>query len=119
MVGKLKLLGDKFIPYYNTVLWYYQQKLLSFHVKAIHEGVKYGCIQCDYTASQWTTLTHHIEIVHMGLRYIYNQGDSTFTKQNSLTTHIILSHEGVKYDYNQCDYKATQKTYYSPFNGNT
>ena len=48
----------------------------------MHEGVGYGCDQCDYKA------------VHKG----------------HLKIHKESKHEGVRYGCDQCDYKATLKT---------
>ena len=56
----------------------------NFHVKAFHEGIKYLCDKCDYTALRNKSIKHHQEVVHEGIR---------------------------KYPFNKCEYQATTKSH--------
>ena len=38
---------------------------LAKHVKVQHEGFRYSCEQCDYTAKQLHTLKRHVRVVHL------------------------------------------------------
>ena len=49
-----------------------------------HEGVKYGCDQCDYQATQRSDLNRHIQTVHEGVRYACVQCDYQATRQGNL-----------------------------------
>ena len=44
-----------------------QQSSLTIHLKSVHEGVIYGCNQCDYRATTQGNLTSHINLMHEGL----------------------------------------------------
>ena len=76
---------------------------LTRHIPSAHIGVKYACNQCNKQFTEQSSLTRHIQSAHEGVKYKCNQCDKQFTEQSSLTRHIQSAHEGVKYACNQCD----------------
>ena len=42
---------------------------LSIHKRAVHEGVKYPCGQCDYEATLKSNLDQHKRGVYEGIKY--------------------------------------------------
>ena len=112
---------------------------LSFHVKSIHEGVRYNCSkceyqgttkpnlyahirskhekqsynckQCDYKSNWQNRLKEHIETIHEGVKYKCNQCNDgyEYSQKSGLKQHIENVHEGLKYQCNQCDYQCSQK----------
>ena len=43
----------------------YKTKIsLSAHMKSVHQGIKYPCKQCEYKATQQSSLKKHFESVH-------------------------------------------------------
>ena len=72
----------------RPVLWY--------HTKSKHEGVRYGCNQCDYQATKQGSLTIHIQSIHNGVKYACNKCDYQAKQQSHLTVHIQSVHEGIK-----------------------
>ena len=75
---------------------------LTRHIQSAHVGVKYACNQCNKQFTEQSSLTRHIQSAHEGVKYKCNQCDKQFTEQSSLTRHIQSAHEGVKYACNQC-----------------
>ena len=71
-----------------------------------HKGVKYGCNQCDYRASQQGGITAHMKSIHEGVKYDCNQCEYRATWKISLTNHMRSIHEGMIYGCNQCSYGA-------------
>ena len=51
------------------------------------EGVRYFCNQCDYHATQLSSLRVHIQNVHEGVKYPCNQCDYQATHQSNLAKH--------------------------------
>ena len=43
---------------------------LSIHKRAVHEGVKYPCGQCNYQATTQGSLDEHKRAVHEGVKYL-------------------------------------------------
>ena len=41
---------------------------LKRHKKAIHEGVKYACNQCEYHATEQGNLKKHKQSIHEGVK---------------------------------------------------
>ena len=74
--------------------------------RAVHEGVKYICRQCDYQATTEGCLTPHKITVHFGVKCSCN---NQATHNGDLTENKRAAHEGVTYSCRQCDYQATPK----------
>ena len=55
------------------------------HIQRIHEGVRYPCNQCEYSAAQPGNLKIHIQSIHEGEK------------------------NGVRYPCCQCKYRATSR----------
>ena len=81
---------------------------LMLHIKSKHEGVRFPCIQCDYKATTRSSLSSHIQSMHKGLKFSCDQCDYEAKQRTHLLTHIKSKHEGVRLPCNQCDYKASQ-----------
>ena len=58
------------------------------HIKILHEGVKFGCNQCESTFDRHSDRMAHIKAIHEGLKYDCNQCDYRANQQSNLTTHI-------------------------------
>ena len=57
-------------------------------------------IESQYTMS-------YTSYIYSKVRNKCNQCEYKATQRSSLTTHIQSLHEGVRNEYNQCEYKAT------------
>ena len=79
---------------------------LKHHKKAKHEGIRYPCDQCEYSATQVGTLKKHKEAKHEGIRYPCDQCEYSATQMSALKTHKEAKHEGIRYPYDQCEYSA-------------
>ena len=86
------------------------KKFSRSHIQSKHEGIMYGCNQCDYQASYKSDLAKHIKSIHGGIQYNCGQCPYQATRKVSLKLHIKSKHEGVKYPCNYCDYQATQQS---------
>lgn len=73
-----------------------QQSSLKRHKLAKHEGVRYNCNLCQYTASQQSILKQHKMTEHEGVRYVCDQCDYQATQTSSLKRHKLTQHEGLK-----------------------
>ena len=63
-------------------------RVLTTHIKSVHEGVKYACNQCDKQYTDHSSLRKHIQSTHEGVEYACNECDQQFTQQTTLTTHM-------------------------------
>ena len=43
--------------------------MMKKHNEIKHEGVRYPCVKCEYSATQPIHLEQHIESKHEGVRY--------------------------------------------------
>ena len=48
-------------------LWIRWKRHLSHHILMKHDGVIYGCNQCDYKTTQQCILSHHKQLIHNAL----------------------------------------------------
>ena len=55
------------------------------HKRAVHEGVKYTCRQCDYQANTEGCLTPHKMTIHLGVKSSYKYWDNKATLNGDLT----------------------------------
>ena len=76
----------------KNVLCLKYQNNLTTHIQSKHDGVKYACNQCDYHATQLSSLRVHIQNVHEGVKYPCNQCDYQATHQSNLTKHTKKKH---------------------------
>ena len=80
------------------------------HIQVQHVGVRFGCDQCDYKATDKRRLRDHIHIKHEGVKkYQCNQCQKQFMRPTSVRRHIKLDHEGLRFNCNQCDYMGGDK----------
>ena len=52
-----------------------------------HEGKRYSCDQCDYKATQKSSLIRHQQSVNKGIKYSCNQCDYKATQQSGIKIH--------------------------------
>ena len=81
---------------------------LKKHKEAKHEGIRYPCDQCEYSASQKGQLKSHKEAKHLGIRYPCDQCEYTTAYAVELRKHKEVKHEGIRYPCDQCAYIATR-----------
>ena len=86
-----------------------ENHILTYHNKSKYFGDKYPCNQCQYEATQKSSLIRHIQSIHEGLRYNCNQCNYTAKLKDILRIHIKSKHLGIKYCCNLCQYEATEK----------
>ena len=75
-------------------------------MQSMHEGVRYPCNQCVYSATQSGSLKRHIQSMHEGVRYPCNQCEYSATTTRSLKRHIQSIHQEARYPCNQCEFSA-------------
>ena len=54
----------------------------------MHGNVKYPCDQCEYAATQKTSLKRHIESVHCKITYPCDYCEYVATQKSALKRHI-------------------------------
>lgn len=64
------------------------------HIKTKHQGVRYACKLCDYTATQRAALNEHMKTVHSDIRNELqcDKCDFNTTTYRSLNVHISVAH---------------------------
>ena len=77
------------------------KKELEEHKRAVHEGVKFPCTQCDKRFTHKGNLEEHKRAVHEGVKFPCTQCDKRFTKKGYLEEHKRAVHEGVKFPCTQ------------------
>ena len=55
--------------------------------KALHEGAKYRCNQCDHQATTKGNLVTHQQSVHMGIKFLCEHCDYQAMRKSHLVTH--------------------------------
>ena len=84
-----------------------QKGNLEEHKRAVHEGVKFPCTQCDKRFNHKGNLEEHKRAVHEGVKFPCTQCDKRFTKKGYLEEHKRAVHEGVKFPCTQFFYTST------------
>ena len=80
-------------------MWFYQGSFpvakgyLGQHKRAVHEGVKYACRQCNYQATLKGDLARHNRAVHEGIKYSCRQCDQQFSWKSGIAKHQRKVHE--------------------------
>ena len=82
---------------------------MRVHVKAVHQGIKYDCDQCDFQSGYKNFLRIHIKKVHELYRHKCNLCDELFTNSVNLRNHIRFVHEGLHYICQICNRPHTHK----------
>ena len=80
--------------------------MIRFRVEAF-PCHRYPCSQCEYIATQASSLMIHVENKHEGIRYPCSQCEYIATTAWALKIHVKNQHEGVRYPCSQCEYIAT------------
>ena len=57
-----------------------------------HEGIKYPCDQCEYSAVNLSNLKQHKEIKHEGIRYPCDNCDYSASTLQHLKQHKEIKH---------------------------
>ena len=84
---------------------------LKKHKEDKHEGIRYPCDQCEYSATQISNLKIHKKTKHGGIRYPCDQCDLVCASKQTLKRHKESKHEGIRYPCDQCEYSATRISY--------
>ena len=65
-----------------------QEKVLLFNKKrAVHEGVKYPCRQCNHQATSKSNLARHKRAAHEGVRFPCRYCNQQYSSKSNLTKH--------------------------------
>jgi len=89
---------------------FHEKSRLDFHVREIHEKIRFHCDQCEYTTTRKLTLNEHIKVKHEGATpksYPCDQCEKVFAGSFYLNIHIQSVHEGKKYFCEQCGFTAS------------
>ena len=81
--------------------------ILRRHKESRHYGIKYPCGECEYIAPTSVTLRRHVKQVHEGVRYPCDVCDFVANRTGQLKRHKLSKHEGVRYHCDQCTYAAS------------
>ena len=67
---------------------------LQSHIRIKHDGVRFSCTQCDYTATRLKHLTDHKQTKHEGVMFKCDKCDLQSHNQNSIRDHKKRKHSG-------------------------
>ena len=80
--------------------------MLLQHQRAVIEGVRYSCIQCDHRATTKTQLKNHQKSVHENIKHRCVDCDFKASSAGSLLKHK-RSIQGIRYLCNECNHPST------------
>ena len=86
-----------------------QMSTLNRHVKMKHAESQYKCQQCEHSVETEPGLKRHVKSKHDKIRYYCDQCDFKATQKVLLQRHVEEVHKGLRYSCNQCEYKAIQR----------
>ena len=69
---------------------------LRIHKESQHDGVRYGCEQCEREFTRRRNLRDHIGSAHEGRRHSCDHCDIKFTGKSNLISHTKRKHQDVK-----------------------
>lgn len=74
------------------------------------QGAKLFCDQCNYQASDTSTLRSHVKSLHEGIRFKCNKCDFSARWERSVKRHRQTEHGGTRNSFlcHQCDYATSQ-----------
>ena len=67
------------------------------HIKSVHEGQMFPCMQCEYKTAWKGDLQKHIKSVHEGQKFPCPQCEYKATWKGNLKTHIKSVHKSQKF----------------------
>ena len=118
----LDISASEYEDAYVCLIKWEQKQSLKIHQQSKHEGVRYVCNQCEYSATTRGDLKRHQESLHEGVLYSCDQCKYTATerthcnhcdyeakRQDQLKAHISAKHEEVRFSCSLCEYQASQK----------
>ena len=76
-----------------------QLQSLAEHIRAVHEGVKYPCTQCNYQATSKCNLGRHQRGIHEGVKYPCRKCGQHFSQKGNLARHCISVHNKVNWHF--------------------
>ena len=88
------------------------------HFMSKHEGVRYGCSNCEYKATTPFNLAQHVRSIHehnndnneqVEVMYDCTSCDFKATYPALLAFHVKSFHTQVNYECSRCDYKTIQQ----------
>ena len=62
------------------------------HIEVHHEGLRFGCDQCDYVALRKDKLRDHILAIHEGIRYGCKMCEYQAKRKDTLLKHEKKCH---------------------------
>ena len=77
----------------NVSIKQHQKENLARHKRAVHEGIKYPCGQCQHEATSKGSLVQHRRAVHEGIKYPCGKCQYEATSKGDLTQHGRAVHE--------------------------
>ena len=85
-----------------------QVSSLYAHQAFKHNGIRHPCDQCQYAATTSSNLKKHKLAKHTIIRLKCDQCDYKAFDKSSLKRHVASKHEKIGYPCNVCEYVATQ-----------
>jgi len=65
---------------------------LKFHIRSVHEGVRYTCEHCGYQAMRQENLRAHIRDLHENLTFFCNKCQFQTNRKRKIHEHIRGTH---------------------------
>jgi hypothetical protein len=69
---------------------------LKRHIKSLHDGVRYNCDKCSFSAKFSGELRDHKKVKHEGLKFICNLCEFQTTSKTFLYNLNLTIHKGIK-----------------------
>lgn len=79
---------------------------LKVHKRTKHEGIRYPCDECEFMAASTTYLKQHKKVKHLGIRYPCPACDFSGTTLSNLNAHIKKVHDEQRFVCNMCPYRT-------------
>ena len=87
------------------------RQMLSLHIKADHEGIRFNCIEegCDFSAKQKSQLKIHVNVKHLRIKVHCELCDYTATQVPYLNNHMLKKHGVKPFSCDKCSFRCYKK----------
>ena len=100
---KRKVVDSKDIIACDQCVYKGSKSALAQHKKYKHDGIRYPCDQCEYTARYISHLKQHVLAKHVGFKYPCDQCEYAATLPSDLKRHKESTHDGIRYPCDFCE----------------